>query len=260
MTTVDMNGVPGLAVAAPGSDRRRVLIHLHGGGFTTGSSLTHRALAVQLSLAAGAPVLLVDYRLAPEHPFPAARDDAITAFRWTRAQGHPCRSIAFGGDSAGAHVALSALLALRDVGEPLPAALVMLSPWLDLTQSGESMQTRAAADPLVSRSELADCARHYLAECDRHDPLVSPLAADLRGLPPVLTHVGDDEILLSDAVRFTARARSAGVDAGLSVWPEMWHVFHAWAPELPEAITAITQLGEHLRRHTGSVALEAAGL
>jgi monoterpene epsilon-lactone hydrolase len=246
--TVSAGGVPAILVTPAEADAGTLLVHFHGGGFVTGSVITHRNFAAQLALACRSAVLLVDYRLAPEHPFPAARDDAVAAWRWALQQGWSPARMAVSADSAGGHVAVTALLALRDAGDPLPATVVLLSPWLDLTHTGESMLSRADIDPLVLRGDLDACAGHYLAGLSSHAPAVSPLAADLRDFPAVLIHVGTDEVLLSDSERFAARAREAGVTTTLAVWPELWHFFHAWAPELPEATTALAQVGEHLRR------------
>ena len=248
-TAITMDGVPGLLVITPESSDRQWIVHLHGGGFTAGSPVTHRAFAAQLASAARAVVLLVDYGLAPEHPFPSARDDVITAYRWARRAQPASTSFVFSGDSAGGHVAVTAVLELAEAGDNLPRAVALLSPWLDLTLSGESMTTRAAVEPVVSREQLAVCARLYAGGRNPDDPELAPFSADLKGFPPLLIHAGADEILLSDAERMAQRARAAGVAVDLQIWPEMWHVWHLWAPELPEANQAIADIAQFFRRH-----------
>lgn len=243
-------GRPAEWVAADGADPRRALLYLHGGGYCIGSINSHRLLAADLSRAAGLRVLLLDYRLAPEHPFPAAVEDAAAAYRFLLDAGHDRRQLAIAGDSAGGGLTAATLLALRDRDVPLPAAAALLSPWLDLTQSGESMTTCAARDPMVQRDGLQRMADAYLAGADPRTPLASPLFADLRHLPPLLIHVGSAETLLDDARRFAARASAAGVDATLEVWDDMIHVWHAFGL-LPEARAAQARLGEFLRRHLG---------
>jgi acetyl esterase/lipase len=223
------------------------LLFLHGGGFSSGSCVTHRELAARLSLASGARALVLDYRLAPEHPFPAAVEDAATGYEWLLAQGIKAGQIAVGGDSAGGALALAALLLLRERGIALPAATVLFSPWLDLAVSGPTITSRAALDPLTSGEDLRAAAALYLAGADPATPLASPLFGDLRGLPPTLVQAGDHEVLLSDATRLAERAEAAGVALTLDVWDEMWHVWHAWAGILPEGQQAIDRAGQFIR-------------
>jgi acetyl esterase/lipase len=250
-TPVEAGGRPAEWVAAPGASAERALLYLHGGGYCIGSLNSHRQLAADLSRAAGLRVLLLDYRLAPEHPFPAAVDDAVAAYRFLLDGGLDRRRLAIAGDSAGGGLTAATLLALRDRDLPLPGAAALLSPWLDLTQSGESMESRAAADPMVQRDPLQKMADAYLNGADARTPLASPLFADLRHLPPLLIHVGTAETLLDDSRRFADRARAAGVDATLEVWEDMVHVWHAFAFVLPEARDANARIGEFLRRHLG---------
>lgn len=245
---VDMGGVAGEWVSRADSGHQSTLIFLHGGGYTSGSCVTHRELAARLCLASGVRVLLVEYRLAPEHPFPAAIEDATASYAWLLAQGGDPTKIAIGGDSAGGGLAAATLLRMRERDMPLPAAAVLLSPWLDLALAGESYQTRAALDPLCTHADLASAASHYLAGADPRSPLASPVYADLRGLPPLLIQVGDHEVLLSDSTQFAERAEVAGVDVTLEVWPELWHVWHAWAGELPEGQRAIDRIGAFVRQ------------
>jgi len=223
------------------------VLYLHGGSYVLGSIATHRALAARLAAACGARALLVDYRLAPEHPFPAALDDAIGAYRWLLARGTDPRRIVLAGDSAGGGLAAATLVALRDAGDPLPAAAVLLCPWVDLEGTGPSLATNAAADPMVDRDGLLRAAAAYLGGVDPRTPLAAPLHADLAGLPPMLIQVGKSEALLDDAVRFAARARAAGVDARLEQWDEMVHVWQAFAPLVPEAGAALVQIGAFVR-------------
>jgi acetyl esterase/lipase len=248
-TAVEVGGRPAEWVAAPGADDERALLYLHGGGYCIGSLNTHRLLAADLSRAAALRVLLLDYRLAPEHPFPAAVDDAVAAYRFLLHSGLDRRRLAIAGDSAGGGLTAATLLALRDADLPLPAAAALLSPWLDLTQSGESMDSRAAVDPMVQRASLQRMADAYLNGADGTTALASPLFADLRHLPPLLIHVGTAETLLDDSRRFAARATAAGVDATLEVWDDMVHVWHAFAAVLPEARDANARIGEFLRHH-----------
>jgi acetyl esterase/lipase len=244
--TVDAGGVPAEWVIAHGVERERVILYVHGGGYVIGSLNTHRPLVARLSAAANARVLNVDYRLAPEHPYPAAVDDAVAAYRWVLAQGVAPSSIAISGDSAGGGLTLATLLALRDAGEPMPAAAVPISPWADLEGTGESVTTRAAVDLMCKIEGLKEMADWYAAGQDLRQPYLSPIHADMSGLPPMLIHVGDSEILRDDAVRVAERARAAGVDVTLEVWDEMPHVWHAFAGILPEADEAIAQIGTWL--------------
>jgi acetyl esterase/lipase len=243
----EAGGVPAEWVSAPGADPDRVLLYLHGGGYCIGSIATHRSLVARLSAASGARVLNVDYRLAPENPFPAAVDDGVAAYRWLLGEGADPSRVAIGGDSAGGGLTAATLLALRDAGERLPAAGVLLSPWTDLTFSGESHRTRADEDPMVGVDGLRLMADAYRGSEDAEHPLVSPLLADLTGLPALLIQVGTAEVLLDDATSLAKRAEAADVAVSLEVWDEMIHVFQAFAPLLPEAQQAIDRIGAYLR-------------
>ncbi len=245
---VQAGTVPAEWVIAPGADAERIVLYLHGGGYVIGSPATHRGLAGRLSAAAAARVLLIDYRLAPEHPFPAAVDDATAAYRWLLASGVSPARLVIAGDSAGGGLTVATLVALRDAGEPLPAAGICLSPWVDLEGTGDSMTTKAAVDPLVQRDLLLQMARWYLAGTDPRTPLAAPLHADLRGLPPLLVHVGTAEVLFDDASRLAAKARAAGVEVTLEPWEDMIHVWHLFAPLLPEGQQAIERLGAFIRQ------------
>ena len=244
-TTV--GGVPAEWVTTPAVDARRVVLYLHGGAYVIGSINTHRDLAGRISRAAGARVLNIDYRLAPEHPHPAAVEDAAAAYRWLLGTGQDPARLAIAGDSAGGGLTLATLVALRDQKLPLPAAGVCLSPWVDLEGIGESMKTCAHLDPMVQHEHLLRMARLYLGDLDPRTPLAAPLYADLSGLPPLYIQVGAAETLLDDSTRIIERARKAGVEATLEVWDDMIHVFQAFAPMLPEGQQAIDKIGEYLR-------------
>jgi len=244
---VKAGGVPAEWTHAPGSSDAHTLLYLHGGGYCLGSIVTHRALVAELSRASGAAVLSLDYRLAPEAPFPAAVEDAVAAYRWLLEQGRKPAQLAIAGDSAGGGLTLATLLALRDGGTPLPAAGVCLSPWTDMTGSGDSMKTKAAVDPMVQKDGLDKLAAAYVGGKDPRTPLASPLFAKLEGLPPLLIQVGTAETLLDDSTRFAERARAAGVDVSLEKWEDMIHVFQAFAFVLPEAREAIGRIGAYLK-------------
>jgi len=238
-------GVHAEWIAPAGIGPQATILYLHGGGYSICSLDTHRGLAARLSQAGNSRLLLVDYRLAPEHPFPAALDDALAAYRWLLAEDVSADRLVVAGDSAGGGLALATALSLRCAGEPLPAALTLISPWTDLTFSGESICTRAAVDPVL-KIQGAPLVNYYTAGRDASDPLISPLFADLGGMPPMLIQVGSDEILLSDSTRLVEKACTAGVDARLEIWPGMWHVFQVFAPYLPEAQQAIDAMGEYI--------------
>jgi phosphinothricin tripeptide acetyl hydrolase len=231
----------------PSAEPGRVVLYLHGGGYVIGSPRSHRHLAAAIAGAAGASALLLDYRLAPEHPFPAAVEDATAAYRWLLDQAIAPERIVIAGDSAGGGLTVATLLALREARVPLPAGGVCISPWVDLTCSGASYGTKADADPIVGRSGVEEMARAYLGATPPRTPLASPLFADLRGLPPLLIHVGSDEVLLDDSVQLAERVKAAGVDATLEVYERMIHVWHWFLPMLDEAQTAVEAIGRFVR-------------
>jgi monoterpene epsilon-lactone hydrolase len=246
---VSAGGVAAEWICAPGAALDRAVLYLHGGGYVVGSIKTHRELMGRVSRTAKARVLGLDYRLAPEYPFPAAVDDSVAAYRWMLEQKLEASRIAIAGDSAGGGLVIAALVAIRDAKLPMPAAAVCLSPWVDLEGIGESMTTRAEADPVVHRDMLAQMASHYLGGKDARTPLAAPLYADLKGLPPLLIQVGDAETLLDDSNRLAQRARAAGVEVKLEVWPEMIHVFQLFAGFLPEGQQAVDGLGQFISQH-----------
>jgi len=248
---VDAGGVPAEWTTAAGARVDRALIYFHGGGYCMGSIASHRGLTANLSRSAGLRVLNVGYRLAPEHPYPAALEDAVAAYRFALDQGLAGAHIALAGDSAGGGLALAALIAIRDQGLPLPGAAAGLSPWTDLAATGDSIQTKAQLDPFVEQESLGKMAAAYLGGANPKQPLASPLYADFQGLPPLLLQVGSAEILMDDAVRVADRARAAGVDAECRVWEEMIHVWHAFAPILPEAQQAVEEIADFLTKQLG---------
>jgi phosphinothricin tripeptide acetyl hydrolase len=235
----------------PGARTDAAVLYLHGGGYVIGSPRSHRHLAAAIARAAGTAALLVDYRLAPEHPFPAALEDAIAAFQWLLARGIGPERVVVAGDSAGGGLTVATLLALRDRKLPRPGAGVCISPWVDLTCSGASYVTKAAVDPIVTREGVAMMAQAYAGAGDPKGPLLSPLYADLRGLPPLLVQVGSDEVLLDDALGLGERARAAGVDVTVREWPTMIHVWHWFLPMLAEAERAIDDIGTFVRARVG---------
>jgi epsilon-lactone hydrolase len=247
---VEAGGVDAEWVCAPNAASDRFVLYLHGGGYVIGSVNTHRDMIARISRAAEARVLALNYRLAPEHPFPAAVDDAVAGYKWLLAQGAKPSRIAIGGDSAGGGLAAATLVAIRDAKLPIPAAGVLLSPWVDLEGLGESMTTRVEADPVVRKEGLVGMAQAYLGGQDPKTPLAAPLYADLKGLPPLLIQVGDAETLLDDSTRLEARAKAAGVNTKLEVWPEMIHVWQLFASFLPEGQQAIDGIGKFIVAQT----------
>jgi monoterpene epsilon-lactone hydrolase len=247
VTEVIAGGVPAHWLAAPGADAGRVLLFLHGGGFQMGSLRSDGELAARLGRASGMRVLFPEYRLAPEHPFPAAIDDVLAAWRWLRTgQDLGARSIAVAGDSAGGGLAVALLVATRDAGQALPAAAVLMSPTVDLTSSGASMTERADQDPFSTPALLRQLASGYLAGADPRTPLASPLFASLAGLPPLLVQVGTADLLLSDSERLATAATEAGVDVTLQVGESLPHVYPIMLGT-PEAAAATEQTGKFLR-------------
>ena len=247
---VDLGGLPGEWSITPGSDAARVLLFFHGGGYCSGSILSHRRMVTEAGRAAGARTLAVGYRLAPEHPFPAAYDDALAAWRFLRNQGIAAAHIAIGGDSAGGGLSIALTNRLRAAGEEQPACLWLASPWTDLTMSGSTLLTKDAVDPLIHKGYLEELASAYLpAGINRKDPRVSPLFSDLRGFPPTLVQVGSDETLLDDAVRFAAAAGAAEVAVTLEIWPHMIHAWPMWNARLEPGRRALADAGAFIRRH-----------
>jgi monoterpene epsilon-lactone hydrolase len=245
---VSANGVPAEWLSAPGADRAAATLYLHGGGFVIGSLDSHRHLAAEAARAAGCMALALDYRLAPEHPFPAPVEDALAAYRFLLSSGFGPGRIAIAGDSAGGGLVVSALLAIRDAGLAQPSCGWCISPWVDLECIGDSMTGKAEADPMVQKAGVLDMARLYLKGADPRSPLAAPIYADLKGLAPLLIQVGAAETLLDDAIRLAQVAGAADIRVDLQVWPEMVHVWHLFHPELKAGMRAIREGGEYLRR------------
>lgn len=227
----------------------KVLFYLHGGAYVLGSRRTHRQLVSHMAREAGIIAVVPEYRLAPEHPFPAGIDDAVAVYRALLEQGYKPEDIVISGDSAGGGLSMATLLSLRHAGVPLPAAAVLLSPFLDVTGSGESVTTRADQDPWFEASDMEVVARYYCADESKwRDPLVSPVFANVAGLPPMLIQVGDDEILLSDSTRLADKLEAAGIDVELEVWPDMWHVFQLFIGKMPESRRAVAGIGQYIKK------------
>jgi epsilon-lactone hydrolase len=243
----DANGVPAEWTTAPDADPGHVIMFLHGGGYVSGSINSHRHMIAEAGRQAGARSFAVDYRLAPEHPFPAALDDAVTAHKFLLASGYAPARIALAGESAGGGLALATAVTLRDTDVPLPACLWCSSPWVDLTMAGGSMTTKVAVDPLIDKPYLQELAVAYLNGTDPGAPLVSPLYADLRGLPPTLIQVGSAETLLDDSTRLAGVAGAADVSVRLEVWPDMIHAWHLFYQQVAAGRRALADVGGFVR-------------
>ncbi|HEY5217960.1 MAG TPA: alpha/beta hydrolase [Pseudolabrys sp.] len=246
--TINAGGVSADRVITPASRPNRHVLYLHGGAYRLGAPSTYRHFTWRIASAAQARVLVIDYRLAPEHPFPAALEDAVSYYCWLLAEGADPRQIAVIGDSAGGGLALALLLKLRDSGLPLPAAAVVLSPWTDLALTGASITLNAKFDAMVHAEDVPKFAADYLAGADPRHPYASPLYGDPTGLPPTLIQVGSEEVLRDDAVRMAERMQRAHCQAELQLWPGMPHVWHLFAPILPEAREAIVEISKFLQR------------
>jgi epsilon-lactone hydrolase len=250
LTAVDLGGLPGEWSIVPGSDAARVLLLFHGGGYCSGSIRSHRRMVSEAGRAGGVRTLAVGYRLAPEHPFPAALDDALTAWHFLRKEGIAPAHVAIGGDSAGGGLTVALINRLRGAGEEQPACAWLVSPWTDLTMPGSTLASKDAVDPLVRKGYLVELAEAYLpAGVDRKDPRVSPLYADLTGFPPTLIQVGSDETLLDDAVRFASVAGAANVAVTLEIWPDMIHAWPLWNARLDSGRRALAAAGRFMRGH-----------
>jgi monoterpene epsilon-lactone hydrolase len=248
---VDCNGVPGEWSLAPRSDPSHVLLYFHGGGYCSGSVVSHRRLVTEAGRTARMRTLAIDYRRAPEHPYPAAHEDALTAWRFLRQQGIAAESIAVGGDSAGGNLTLGLISRLRAAGEALPACAWLVSPWTDLTMSGATLATKDAVDPLIHKGYLIELADAYAPKSiNRRDPLISPLFAELSGFPPILIQVGSAETLLADATRLAAAAGAADVDVTLEIWPHMIHAWPVWNASLEDGRRALVRAGQFIRSRT----------
>jgi acetyl esterase/lipase len=241
---VDIDGLAGEWSIVGDSDPSRVLLFFHGGGYCSGSILSHRRMVTEAGRAGKLRTLAVAYRLAPEYPFPAAFEDALKAWRFLRRQGFGAEKIAVGGDSAGGGLTLALLQTLRDAGEDLPGCAWLVSPWTDLTMSGSTLETKDSVDPLIHKTYLEELAEAYVpTDMDRKDPRISCLHANLRGLPPILIQVGSAETLLADAVRFAGAAGAADVAVTLEIWPHMIHAWPVWNAHLTPGRRALSHAG-----------------
>jgi monoterpene epsilon-lactone hydrolase len=248
--SVDVDGISAEWIHPPDADAERVVLYLHGGGYILGSLKSHRDLVARLATASGLRSLLFEYRLAPEHVFPAAFDDALTAYRWLLTNGTKPEHIVLAGDSAGGGLILALLQTLRERNRAMPAGAVLLSPWTDLVGTVESRTTREAVDPIFSAQTMNVLASLYAGTEEKHNPLISPIYADLHGFPPLHIDVGRDEVLLDDSLQVAEHARAAHVPVELVVWDDMWHVFQQYASGLPEGQQSLEQIGRFIRRQT----------
>lgn len=250
-TPVDAGGIAGEWITAPDATDDQIIYWLHGGGYCIGSINTHRGLLAAISAASGARGFAIDYRLAPEQPFPAPVEDAVAGYRWLLSTGADPAQIIIGGDSAGGGLTVATLVALKDAGDRLPSGAVCISPWTDMALTGESLTSKADADPMITTDGIVRVRDAYVGTADPRAPLASPIYADLSGLPGILIQVGENEVLLSDSTRLAERAEAAGVEVTLEVWPDMFHVWHFFAAMLPEGQQAIDRIGEWVRRRAG---------
>jgi len=246
---LDLNGIAAEWIYTDEMRGNKAVLFLHGGGYNICSLNTHREIAAFIADASGAKVLLTDYRLAPEHPFPAALEDATSAYRWLLEVGYNGKHIALAGDSAGGGLAIATANSLRDAGDPPPASIVCMSPWTDLSLTGESIKSKSKIDPMIDVASVRVMAENYVGDGDPRNPLISPLYADLRDLPPMLIHVGSDEILLDDSIRIAKKAEDAGVDVTLKIYQQLWHAFHLNAKIMPEAKSAVGDIGIFIQEH-----------
>lgn len=249
LETVQINGVQAEWSATPEADAAYAVLYLHGGGYMAGSIVSHRYVAIEIGRAARSRTLSLDYRRAPEHPYPSQLEDALAAYRYLLDRGLAPAKIAVGGDSAGGNLTLALLIALRTQGLPLPACGWLVSPWSDLTASGATMQSKAAVDPMIQKPYLLELARNFAGDRDLGDPLISPQLADLQGLPPLLIQVGSEETLLDDSVTLAGRAGAAGVATTLQIWPDMIHAFTMFFPRVAASRKATSDAGSFIRRH-----------
>jgi len=246
----DSGGLSAEWIRGPGAGTHAAIVHLHGGAFVSGSPATHREMAARISGAAGVQVLSPEYRLSPEHPFPAAVEDVLSAYQHLRDQGYSPSRVAIGGESSGGGLALQALLTMKERGMELPAAAFFLSPVTDWSRmDGDSYATRASQDPLLSLEQCRFTAAAYIGDAPLDTPLLRPFEMDLAGLPPMWIQVGDHEVLVSDSERLAQQASKAGLEVEFRVWPGLWHVFQAAARVVPEARASLEELGRFIRRH-----------
>jgi len=247
-SAVQAGGIIAEWVEHPDCDGEGVFLLMHGGGFSAGGPATHRKFASLLSQATNMRVLVPDYRLAPEHPFPAGVQDCLAVYGALLSDGIQTSNLVVGGDSAGGGMAASLLMALKAADGPMPSCAVLISAWLDLTNSGESYHTNAENDPTISLERHEQLGPMYVDQADPKNPIISPMFADLTGMPPTLIQVGDLEVMLDDSKTYAENAKAAGVDVELEVWPGMWHVWHQSAPDVPEALEGFAKIGAFVKK------------
>ena len=246
---VDIDGIQVEWLIPVNASHEKVILYLHGGGYVTGSIEDHRMMCGLLANSTEAKVLSPEYRLAPEHPFPAALDDSLKVYQWLLDQGYLSKNIIVAGDSAGGGLSVATVLALKERSGSLPAAVVCLSPWVDLTLKGQSHTTKAKAEAMLQTDVLREWALCYTDESNLINPLVSPIYGDFHGFPPLLIQVGSEEILLDDSIMLTEKARADGVDVTLKVWDGMWHVWQALGDLIPENKKTFEEIGEFVSVH-----------
>lgn len=249
---VDIAGMPAEGLVPLDADESRNILYLHGGGYCIGSPRSHRPTAARLAAEAGCPILVPDYRMGPEAPFPAAVEDGVKAWRHLIEAGIDPARMVIAGDSAGGGLTLATALAARDAGLPQPGGLFCISPWANLSQTGAAYERLATVDPMISAEGLDRFAEAYLAGADAADPLASPALGDFTGIAPILIHVGGAEVLMSDSIAVAEAAGLAGVDVRLEIWPEMIHVWHAWSGQLTAGRRAIASAAAWIREKTGA--------
>ena len=240
----EIDGIPTEWISPAEAEQDKVIIHLHGGGYVTGGIDSHQSMCILMAQTLKMKVLLPEYRLAPEHPFPAALEDTLKVYRWLLAQGYQSGNIIISGDSAGGGLSLATVLSLRDSGELLPAAMVCMSPWTDLTLKGKSHITNAKTESILRPDVLSEWASSYIGAEKSNHLLISPIYADFHGFPPLLIQVGSDEVLLDDSLTLAEKAKADGVDVTLKVWDELWHVWQALGDLIPESKKAFEEMGQ----------------
>jgi monoterpene epsilon-lactone hydrolase len=247
---VDINGINAEWLFTSEAPQAKVILYLHGGGYVSGSIRSHRVMCVPLAKQTGLRILTPGYRLAPEHPFPAALEDVLSVYRWLLKQRYESKNIFLAGDSAGGGLSLAAVLSLREQGDPLPAGVICLSPWADLSLSGDTYRTNEKSEPVLSIEDLSEWALVYAGRSNHRNPLVSPVYADYQGLPRILIQVGSEEVLLDDARSIEKKASAAGVDVSLNIYEGMWHVWHTVGTSLPEARAAFEEIHQFVHART----------
>lgn len=247
---INIDGIAAAWIRPAGADKTKALLHIHGGGYVTGSIASYTRMCILMAQTLKVNVLLPAYRLAPEHPFPAAVDDVLKIYRWLLRQGYQSKDILISGDSAGGGLCVAAVIALRDQGDALPAAVICLSPWADLTLQGQSHVTRFKSEAMLNTETLREWALAYTNKENLGNPLVSPTFADFHDFPPLLIQVSGNEVLLDDAIALAEKAKSAGVDVSLKIWDGLWHVWQIVGDAIPESKMAFEEVGEFIRPRT----------